>query len=210
MEEDMNIGGVKKKKPRKPKKAQQPRRPVRQKKSDRLLHGDQEPNTIMSDYALAPLDRLALDMDRKWGIDMLPELVSPETATKYGSAMSKLNAAIRGNDPAMVRERAEICMRGLVAMDKEAEALGAQRASTDVWEVQVDDGVTIGIMRDGRSWQAVKEQRPNLNLVTLREVAVALQFFNANKFISATKKHFPDADVVGISKNGSMDGEIPF
>jgi hypothetical protein len=206
----MDIGGVNKKKPRKARKSQQPRRPVRQKKSDRLLHGDQEPNTIMADYALAPLDRLALDMDRRWGIDMLPELVSAETAMKYGSAMSKLNAAINDSDPAMVRERAEIAMRGLVAMDKEAEALGAQRASTDVWEVQVDDGVTIGIMRDGRSWQTVKEQRPDLNLVTLREVAVALQFFNANQFISETKKNFPDADVIGISKNAIMDGEIPF
>lgn len=205
----MDIGGLNKKKPRKPRKAQQPRRPVRQKKSDRILHGDQEPNTIMSDFALAPLDRLALDMDRKWGIDMLPELVSVETAMKYGSAMSKLNAAIRENDPAMVRERAEIAMRGLVAMQSEAEALGAQRASTDVWEVDID-GEVYGIMRDGRSWQTVKEQRPDLNLVTLREVAVALQFFNANKFISATKKNFPDADVIGISKNASMDGEIPF
>lgn len=202
----MDIGGLNKKKPRKP---QQSRRPARQKKSDRILHGDQEPNTIMADYALAPLDRLALDMDRKWGIDMLPELVSVETAMKYGSAMSKLNAAIRENDPAMVRERSEVCMRGLAAMDREAQALGAQRASTDVWEVDID-GEVYGIMRDGRSWQTVKEQRPDLNLVTLREVAVALQFFNANKFISETKKNFPDADVIGISKNASMDGEIPF
>ncbi len=61
---------------------------------------------------------------------MLPELVSPETSMKYGSAISKLNLALRENDPAMVRERAEICMRGLVAMQSEAESLGAQRAST--------------------------------------------------------------------------------
>ena len=205
----MDIGGLNKKKPRKPRKSQQPRRPVRQKKSDRILHGDQEPNTIMCDFALAPLDRLALDMDRKWGIDMLPELVSVETAQKYGSAMTKLNAAIDDNDPGMTRERSEIAMRGLLAMQKEAEALGAQRASTDVWEVDID-GEVYGIMRDGRSWQTIKEQRPDLNLVTLREVAVALQFFHVNNFISETKKHFPDAVVIGISKNASMDGEIPF
>ena len=62
----MDIGGVNKKKPRKPRKAQQSRRPVRQKKSDRLLHGDKQPDQIMSDFALAPLDRLAFGMDRKW------------------------------------------------------------------------------------------------------------------------------------------------
>jgi len=203
----MDIGGLNKKKPRKPRKSQQPRRPVRQKKSDRILHGDQEPNTIMADYALAPLDRLALDMDRKWGIDMLPELVSPETAMKYGSAMSKLNAAIRDNDPAMVRERAEIAMRGLVAMDKEAEASGAQRASTDVWEVDVD-GEVYGIMRDGRSWQTVKEQRPDLELVTLREVGIALQYWHKNRMVRSVKETFPDADF--ITTNKSLDDEIPF
>ena len=204
----MDIGGLNKKKPRKVKKAQQSRRPVRQKKSDRLLHGgDQEPSTIMADYALAPLDRLSLDMDRSWGIDMLPELVSPETAMKYGSAMTKLNAAIRENDPAMVRERAEICMRGLVAMDKEAEALGAQRASTDVWEVDID-GEAYGIMRDGRSWQTVKEQRPDLELVTLREVGIALQYWHQNRMVKSVKETFPDADF--ITTNKSLDDEIPF
>ena len=203
----MDIGGLNKKKPRKARKAQQSRRPVRQKKSDRLLHGDKEPNTIMSDYALAPLDRLALDMDRKWGIDMLPELVSAETAMKYGSAMSKLNAAIRENDPAMVRERAEIAMRGLVAMDREAQASGAQRASTDVWEVGID-GEVYGIMRDGRSWQTVKEQRPDLELVTLREVGIALQYWHKNRMVKSVKETFPDSDF--ITTNKSLDDEIPF
>jgi len=203
----VDIGGVNKKKPRKPRKAQQSRRPVRQKKSDRLLHGDKQPDQIMSDFALAPLDRLALDMDRKWGIDMLPELVSPETSMKYGSAISKLNLALRENDPAMVRERAEICMRGLVAMQSEAESLGAQRASTDVWEVDVD-GEVYGIMRDGRSWQTVKEQRPDLELVTLREVGIALQYWHKNRMVKSVKENFPDADF--ITTNKSLDDEIPF
>lgn len=203
----MDIGGVNKKKPRKPRKAQQSRRPVRQKKSDRLLHGDKQPDQIMSDFALAPLDRLALDMDRKWGIDMLPELVSPETSMKYGSAISKLNLALRENDPAMVRERAEICMRGLVAMQSEAESLGAQRASTDVWEVDID-GEAYGIMRDGRSWQTVKEQRPDLELVTLREVGIALQYWHKNRMVKSVKENFPDADF--ITTNKSLDDEIPF
>lgn len=203
----MDIGGVNKKKPRKARKAQQSRRPVRQKKSDRLLHGDKQPDQIMSDFALAPLDRLALDMDRKWGIDMLPELVSAETAMKYGSAMTKLNLALRENDPAMVRERAEIAMRGLVAMDKEAQSLGAQRASTDVWEVDVD-GEVYGIMRDGRSWQTVKEQRPDLELVTLREVGIALQYWHQNRMVKSVKETFPDADF--ITTNKSLDDEIPF
>ena len=71
----------------------------RQKKSDRILHGSQNRDAIMCDYALAPVDRLAIHMDEKWGIDVLPELVSVETAMKFGSAMAKMNAAIDANDP---------------------------------------------------------------------------------------------------------------
>ena len=45
-------------------------------------------------------------------------------------------------------------------MDKAAEAAGAQRASTDVWEVELEDGVNYAVAKDARSWQVVKEARP--------------------------------------------------
>lgn len=200
----MQIDGVNNRKTRQP---QKPRQPRRQKKADRLLHGNQSKEQIMCDYALAPLDRLAIEMDHKWGIDVLVELVSPETAAKYGSAMAKLNEAINSNVPEDVAARSEICQRGLVAMDKEAEALGRQRASEDVWEI---DG--YGIMKDGRSWQAIQDQRPELKLVTLREVAVALQFYakhGVGVMTEEAKKHFPGAEVIGMS-GGSMEDDIPF
>ena len=47
---------------------------------------------MMCDYALAPFDRRFREMDKKWGCDKLPELVSAETAAKWGSTMEKLNA----------------------------------------------------------------------------------------------------------------------
>jgi len=54
----------------------------RQKKSDRILHGSQSKDDIMCDYALAPVDRLAIQMDEKWGIDVLPELVRVSMSEK--------------------------------------------------------------------------------------------------------------------------------
>ena len=190
------------------------RRPLRQKKSDRLVHGVREKEIVMCDFAMAPLDRMVEEMDRKWGIDVLPEIVSTETAVKFGSAMAKLNKAVEKADVAEVTARAEVCQRGLAAMDKEAEALGKQRASTDIWEVHDENGRAYGIMRDGRSWQEIKLHRADLELVTLREVAIALQFYAEHalgRMTEEAKKHFEGADVVAIRMAQPLeDEELPF
>ena len=111
--------------------AKQVGRPKRQKKADRLLHSGQSQNQVMCDFALAPLDRLAIEMDRKWGIDVLPELVSVEMAQKYGSAMAKLNAAMKEkndlNDQAMQDADKIAELRDTIA--RMAKAMGAKSAS---------------------------------------------------------------------------------
>jgi hypothetical protein len=71
-----------------------PKRPTRQRKSDRMLHSGVTQEEIQCDYALAPFDHMAHSLDLKWGVDRLVELVSPDMAERYGSAMAKLNAAI--------------------------------------------------------------------------------------------------------------------
>ena len=152
-------------------------------------------------------------MDAKWGIDVLVELVSAETAAKYGSAMAKLNAAIDEGDPAVVAARAQVCIRGMDAMDAEATAAGAQRASMDVWEVELDDGQIYGVMKDGRSWQAITAQRPDLTLATLREVACALEMWRgsvAGEFERSIKESFGKGSEVVAFRKKATDDEIPF
>jgi hypothetical protein len=46
---------------------------------------------------------MAFAMDKKWGVDRLVELVSPDMAERYGAAMAKLNAAIDARDPEQVK-----------------------------------------------------------------------------------------------------------
>lgn len=127
--------------------------------------------------------------------------------------MAKLNAALEANDPAEVQLRAEVVMRGLNAMDAEAKQLGAQPASTDVWEVELN-GETIGIMRDARNWKAIQAQRPSLRLVTLREVAVALEAWSQSvpaEYERAIKASFGDeAEVVSYKVKKDIDDPIPF
>ena len=84
-----------------------PSKPGRQKLEDRLISPSAaSPEGIGCDMALGGLDRMAREMDRKWGVDRLPDLVSPEMAAKYGSAMGKLNAG-RNNPAEGLRESLE-------------------------------------------------------------------------------------------------------
>lgn len=193
------------------KEVKQMKQNKRQKKSDRILHGSQSKDAIMCDYALAPVDRLAIQMDEKWGIDVLPELVSVSMSQKYGSAVAKMNAAVEAGDVDECRKRCEVVIRGLQAMDAEAERTGAQRASTDVWEVEID-GKLFGIMKDGRSWRTIKKQRPELELLTLREVGLAYSWFRDNwagELEKAAKQSFPGAEIIDI-KGKLFDDPIPF
>lgn len=189
------------------------KRPTRQRKADRLMHHGKSQDEIQCDYALGPFDRMAYDMDKKWGVDMLCELVSPETAAKYGSAMAKLNAAIDAQDPAMVAARAAVCMRGMQAMDAEATAAGKQPASDDVW-ILAFNGKQVGLLKNGRGWKAVHAAHPDLQLITENDVILALEAFEASKLgqmKAMIEGSFPQAEVTRfVVKKEELEDEIPF
>lgn len=188
-------------------------RPRRQRKGDRLMHPDARAVQTQIDYAIAPLDKLALDMDRKWGIDQLPTLVSVETAEKYGRTIGRLNDAIRDDNAEEVARLAASAMRGLQVMDAEAKAAGHDQMPAEFWEYDLD-GFRFAVMPDNARWPEVKKLRPDLVLFTMREAALALKAMNADGIIEATKAAFPGAQVTNVTPmkitNTELEDEIPF
>lgn len=188
-------------------------KPVRQKRHDRILHGSGASQAeIRCDMATGPFDEAVLRMDRKWGVDRLPELVSPATADKWGLAMAQLNEAISSEDYEMTVARVGVCLRGIAAMDAEAEAAGQPKSNPDVWEYEYD-GHRFGIIADGREWPAAKEKRPDLTIYSMREVAVALHAHR--NAVAAVKASFPGAEVTKIQRpltalEKELDDEIRF
>jgi hypothetical protein len=168
-------------------------RPTRQKKDDRILHKGATANEIKADLALAPFDAAVREMDRKWGIDRLPELVSVESAAKWGKAMAGLNGAIDAHDPDKTKFWVEVCLRGLASMDAEAVSLGRPVSDPDIWEHEYE-GKVYGIIADGREWPAAYAKRPGIAIHTMREVAVALHE-HRNGLVNAVKLAFPGAEV---------------
>lgn len=184
------------------------RRPRRQKLGDRLTSPDARADEIACDHAIAPFDRAARQAEATWGVDKLPELVSPETAAKYGSALAKLNAALEANNPEEVAARAAVCIRGLTAMDAEARAAGHQPMPEDFW-LHEQNGDQIIIARNMRDWPLIEKLHPGIPIFSLREVANALEAYGQT--VVAVKQHFPGAEVKSMQpiKQEELEDELP-
>lgn len=173
-------------------------RPTRQKKDDRILHKGATANAIKADLSLAPFDKAVRDADKRWGVDRLPELVSTESAAKWGKAMAGLNGAIDDEDPDKVKFWVEVCIRGLEAMDAEAVSLGRPVSDPMIWEHEYE-GTVYGIIEDGREWPAAYAKRPGIAIHNMREVAVALHA-HRNGLVDAVKFAFPGAEVKAVRR----------
>lgn len=189
-------------------------RPTRQRKGDRLLCPGATSAEIACDHALAPFDRAALDSERRWGIERLPGLVSPEMAAKYGAAIAHLNDRINAGDPDGVAAAATNCIRGLAAMDAEAIARGHRPVPAEVWVFdEVIDGkrVRLGITREPGDWPTLQDSHPGLPIYSLREVAVKM---TPGLLEAAVKSVFPGAQVTATRHVSPLDDvledHIPF
>lgn len=187
-------------------------RPRREKKSDRLLSPGATSSEIAVDYAIAPFDRAALDMERLWGVDRLPELVTPALAAKYGAAMAFLNDCINRGDATEAAAAAANCIKGLAAMDAEARSLGHKPAPADVWLYE-HEGHRFGIIRETGDWTTLQDSHPGLTLYSLREVALAMASYkSALPKIEAIKAAFPGAEITAVRSKLAEELEdlIPF
>lgn len=189
-------------------------RPRRQRKGDRLLNPDARRAEIETDHAVAPFDRAAEHYDKIWGIDRLPSLVTPELAARYGAAVGYLNECIAANDAAKTIGAVNNCLRGMEAMNAEAERLGAKPASGEYieYELEGENGeppFRFGILLNGDEWQRAKADRPDLEFYTLREAAIALRTKIKTGPIEAIKDAFPGASVVAYRPKVQLDDEIP-
>jgi hypothetical protein len=184
--------------------------PMRKKKHDTVLHPAASRESIACDIALAAFDRASREVDKIWGVDRLVELVSPDVAARWATAMADLNEAIVANQPDVVRARVDICLRGFKRMHELAEAAGHAKADPMIWEYEYE-GQTFGIIEDGRQWPVAYDKRPGLTIYTMREVAVALHALGQT--VAEAKALFPGAEVSQVTRKGDVvdiEDELPF
>ena len=157
---------------------------------------------------LLPLDKTASEMEQKWGPDILPSLVSNDTALRFGSALGKLNAAIADNDPEIVSKRADILMRGWIKMDDEATERGHKPLPPEIWTYTTEKFKLAITRTSAEAINAAKLARlEGFSFYSMEEVALILE---SKTLVNQTKAVFPGATVKSVSNKSLPDDEIPF
>lgn len=188
--------------------SQHQRRPRRARRADRLTSDEAaDRNAVQCDFVIAPFDRMATEADRRWGVDVLPSLVSTQTAQRYGSALAKLNAALDVRDPDECRHRAEVCMRGITAMEAEAVAAGHEPADPRVWLADVD-GLKVCIIADRELWPLAQKKYPGHHIYTMQEAVLGIRKIR-NQLVDAVKQEFPGSEVTAQNERFEPPAEMP-
>jgi len=158
--------------------------------------------------ALKPLDRLAREMELKWGAGRLPGLVDAELAHKFGSAKDKLNEAIQCNNPDMLLRRVEVMLRGWQKLDDVAMANGADKLPLSM----------LGYTHGGRSYVVVMEPQDydmarqaapaGATVVAMAELIESYKIVAGR--ITGVLEAFPGAQIKGARAPSKLDDDIPF
>jgi len=140
------------------------------------------------------LDNIASAMERKWGVNRLPLMVSPATAERFAHFRDKLNTAIQENHPQSdIDAAAGIVARGWHALDREATERGAYPLPPACYEIDLtaEGRGVVAIAADdhaahGLLLQAAHERRA-VEVWTLAEVA---RLLHEHHLAGAAKREF--------------------
>ena len=171
-------------------------------KPDRITNYEPigNPTAEMIWHATGPLDKLAHEMELKWGAGRLPTLVSEDTAIKFGSAKAKLDAAIEADDVEEVRKRVDVMKRGWSKLDAEAARIGSKPLSAlspDVWTTVSGDGEIVALARSREDAEALLAEGTALRIYTLDEIMRIIASFE-DGLLKHAKNEFPGAEVTNI------------
>lgn len=186
------------------------REPIRAMSLDEMLRAD----AVAA--ALVPLDRVAADVERKWGPGRVEALVGAETAARFASARRRLDEAVASGVVEDVAKRAAVLMRGWQALDAEAAALGASPLPAGVVGATIDGTRYVVTMRD-RDAAAPGLALDGETVVSLPELLRVWRdrWSRAAVSADAAKAAFPGAVMTRVAAKGTeaehgLDDEIPF
>lgn len=162
------------------------------------------------------MDLVAKAMEDKWGCDRLRLLVPKELREKFDRQRLLTNVAIKTGELEDVRRECKRMVTAWNALDRAAEAAGADPRPGPVWEcVGPTSGAVYAIVRQSSDARALKADGRQVQVYTLEEIATLLDGFPE---IVKAKQIFKGAtvtkvrSVIGDPLNGiDLGGDpVPF
>ena len=142
--------------------------------------------------ALDEADALEVELELKWGRDRLRLLVDTDLREKFDRQRYLTSQARWEGDLPDVQREAARMVKAWKALDKAAEAAGAQVLDPAIWEVALDDGTVATIVREPHLANRVLAEGRRINVYTLEEIAHMISAFPD---VAKVKQEFPGATV---------------
>ena len=138
------------------------------------------------------VDLLAIEMEGKWGVDRLRLLVPVELREKFDRQRYLLNRATwHGELADVIREAKRMCAAWR-ALDKAATAAGKEERAAEVWEMALEDGRTVALVRTEHDARRVRPDGRFMDVYTLDEIGHLICGFPA---LAKIRETFPGAMV---------------
>jgi len=147
------------------------------------------------------VDRVAIEMESKWGSDRLRFLVGPELRERFDRQRYLFNQAIWHGDLEELRRESSRMIAAWKRLDAEAAANGKQQLHPLVWEVTVGEGdsaYVAAIVPDNTHAKYVLASGRKVVVYTLEEIAKLIQAMPA---VMRVKEAFPGAEVAASRKS---------
>ena len=150
------------------------------------------------------VDNVVLRLERYWGVDRLPRLVSEFLRVKFEQQFELWNAAIESGDAERIDKIGGGMIRAWEALDQDARQNGHRELKHTIWTAKhPGTGKVVGIYNG------------DVSLVELQDVAdcgfplTDLVKFIPNILVNALEA-FPGAEVGKVRDKEELNDEIPF
>lgn len=164
--------------------------------------------------AIRSVDKVARDLEMKWGIGKLEELAPPKLAVAFEQARQNFSDAALGDDHNYLVQKADNLIQGWKAVEAYAVKNGNTPGDADVWyAIAPPDagGDKFAIVKHAADTAAV-DRTEYPKVYSLDEICRIIKAVETD-MIAKTKELFPDARITNImpsTKKVILDDEIPF
>ncbi|MGA1108244.1 MAG: hypothetical protein ACO3TX_06775 [Pseudomonadales bacterium] len=152
------------------------------------------------------INRRVTQINRTWGWDVLPRLVSVETMTRFRKQRDRwemtcfeLIGTHRPEELDRLDRQASAMLRAFDYLEQQAKELGHHPTPPEYWEFVLPDGTPCALVRDRAQIGQVSDRIPAGNVWALEEIADIITRFPE---LISTKQLFPCAETLpmGVSQ----------
>lgn len=164
----------------------------------------QKPMTDLVAGAQDVLDKVALEVECKWGPgDSICRYVGEEWADKFRQQQKLLDDALSSGDTTRVIKQAQAMTRAWQKLDEVATASNAKPVEPDVWEFKTPAGHVIALTKTKAEAFTVAN-RHNRKAFSLEEIGHLIDS-QLGSMITKAKDLFPGAVVESVTETLSDD-----